>query len=183
MKVNADDTDNSIVTSESDLLRMYQGAEKGARKAFGAGTVVHTPESIAADVLTGYLLHGIPIHNPFGFGKKAGYRKAMSALRAESTHRKHLAAFSEMNCEQRLSSQSLATVEDKERLLANILSLTFQDAIYLLGRYYLNMTSGQIGALYAYRDNRKVEEDTQRKRLSKARAALSKLLQLYDRES
>jgi DNA-directed RNA polymerase specialized sigma24 family protein len=176
MNLVEEETTKSVVAHEQGILRLHQGAKRGAWLAFGSGTVVHTPDSIAGEVVSDCLQRRILIQNPYGFGKRAGYRKAISSLRAEETRRRHHSLCSERLNESTFQDQKLPAIEDSEELLAIILSLDFEKAIYLLGRYYFNMTCSQIGELYELFDGPSVLDATQRKRLSIAREKLRELL-------
>jgi DNA-directed RNA polymerase specialized sigma24 family protein len=176
MNLVEEETTKNVFTHEQVILQLYQGAKRGAWLAFGSGTVVHSPDSIAGEVVSDYLQRRISIQNPYGFGKRAGYRKAISSLRAEATRRRHHSMCLEKLCELDFQDQKLTAIEEREKLLAFILSLDFAKAVYLLGRYYFNMTYNQIGKLYELFDGPSVLDATQRKRLSIAKEKLRELL-------
>lgn len=76
--------------TEEDQIDFLTAATAAAKKKFGNGTNVHSPESIAANKLRQQLEKTTPVPKPSALGKKAGRNGAIDCLRRAYVERDHI---------------------------------------------------------------------------------------------
>lgn len=130
--------------SEEKVLELYQGAKHGAFHVFGMGVDIHTPETVASDVVADVLRRNEQIERPFSFGYIAGRNKAIAVLRM---HVRIRAKRERLDVNQLADSSSIGDDQDIDKLNDEILNLPPTTRRYILLKFYGGYSVKQIALI------------------------------------
>ena len=120
---------------------VFFGAFYGAKNAFGDGTGIHDPISVATEVFEDTVAKRATIKNPLAYGRTLGFRRATSYLRRAKVEERHR----ERKIRQLRDSVECAELhsveewEQREEFLFHILGLSSVDAHYVFLRIYCEL--------------------------------------------
>lgn len=151
---------------------LYRGAYQGAQNAFGNGTSIHDPHTVATEVFENSIAIRDTIKNPFAFGRTLGFRRATSYLRRAKVEERYLksmvADFRESDeCSVYLSIEER---DLRETILFQILGLSCVDSLYVFLRNYCEFSFSDIKAVIDAFTGESVSVNTHRTRYEQALA-------------
>lgn len=167
---------------------VYRSAFCGARSKIGLRVVNGTDaESIAADVVAMSLRlqeeaeqqetrqsDGLPFYESGGWAYGVGQRRAVDALRKDQVRRVHVPFLSKNIEDADHRPEEFAVMTEEQRKVQQaLLSLRFQDAVYLFCRYWMGFSNKEVAEFWAELTGEHLSERTHVMRFENARFRLS----------
>jgi len=120
---------------------LYRGAHQGSQSAFGAGTGLHDPCTVATEVYEDTLAIRSTIKNLFAYGRTLGFRRATSYLRRAMVEKRYRQREIERLSDSVICGElnNAEEREQREKFLFHILTLSEVDAYYVFLRNYCDL--------------------------------------------